>query len=85
VYQKASAPGEPIALNLQISEPQNLSVLPYHVPMKTCTKPKPGPYKREYEFELNPAGVFESYELTTLGWMIAFALSKSAEEAKIPG
>ncbi len=85
VYQKASAPGEPITPNLQISEAQNLSVLPYHVPMKTCTKPKPGPYKREDEFEVNPAGVSESYELTTLGWMIASALSRSAEEAKIPG
>ena len=37
VYQKASSPGEPIAPNLEISEAQNLSVFPYHVPMKTCT------------------------------------------------
>ena len=53
--------------------------------MKTCTKPKPGPYKREDEFEVNPACVSESYELITLGWMIASALSRSADEAKIPG
>ena len=30
----------------KLVEAQNLSVLPYHVPMKTCTKPKPELYKR---------------------------------------
>ena len=34
---------------------------------------------------MNHAGVSESYELTTFGWMIASALSISAQEAKIPG
>ena len=34
---------------------------------------------------MNPAGVSESYKWNSLGWMIASALSRSAEEAKIPG
>ena len=40
VYQKASAPGEPVAHNLEICEADSLSVLPYHVPIKPCSKPK---------------------------------------------
>ena len=43
VYQKASAPGEQLAPSLEIHEALNLSVLPYHVPIKPCGKPKPGP------------------------------------------
>ncbi len=58
--------------------------------MEPCSKPKPGPYKREQEFKVSSTGVAESYELTTLGWMIATALTISAESeesesGKIPG
>ena len=75
VYQKASAPGEPVAHNLEICEAHSLSVLPYHVPIKPCSKPKPGPYKREHEFKVNSGGVAESYQLNTHGWLIASAVS----------
>ena len=60
VYQKANAPGEQEAPSLEIHEAQNLSVLPYHVPIKPCDKPKPGPCKKDREFEVNSRGVAES-------------------------
>ena len=46
VYQKANAPGEVIAPHLELSEANNLSVAPYHVPIKPCSKPKPGLAKK---------------------------------------
>jgi hypothetical protein len=64
VYQKADAPREQIASNLELSIAQNLSVLPYHVPIKQCSKPKPGPDKRKLEFKMC------SRITTTIGWMI---------------
>ncbi len=88
VYQKAGAPGEPIAPNLELTDTQSLSVLPYHVPILPCGKPKPGPDKREQEFKVGSTSVAKSYKLTTLGWMIASALSRSADsgsQGKIPG
>ena len=89
VYQKASASGEQIAPNLEICEARNLSVLPYHVPIKPCSKPKPGPYKREHEFKVNSRDVAELYQLNTLGWVIASALSSQSTESelhiRIPG
>ena len=83
VYQKASASGEHLAPSLEIHEAKNLSVLPYHVPIKPCGKPKPGPYKRDHEFEVNSGGVAESYQLNTLGWMIASALSSRSAESEL--
>jgi len=71
VYQKANAPGEQVALS---HEAQDLSVLPYHVPMVN-------PCKRDYEFEVNSGGVAESYQLSTLGWMIVSALSSQSAES----
>ena len=47
VYQKADAAGEPIAPNLKLSDTLNLSVLPHHVLIVPCGKPKPGTDKRE--------------------------------------
>ena len=88
VYQKADAPGEPITPNLKLSDAQNLSVLPYHVPIESCSKPKPQPDKREQEFKVCSTDVAKSYERTTIGWIIASALSRSAEsesQGKIPG
>ena len=88
VYQKADAPGEPIAPVLELSDAQNLSVLPYHIPIEPCSKPKPGPDKREQKFEVSSTCITESHEPTTLGWMIASALLRSAEngpQCKIPG
>ena len=48
VYPKAIAPGEVIAPRLELSEAKNLSVAPYHVPIKPCSKPKPGLAKRAH-------------------------------------
>ena len=67
---------------------KNLTVTPYNVPIKPCSKPKPQVAKRTHEFEVNAAGVDDSYELTTLGLIIASALSKEKEDGesgKIPG
>jgi len=67
---------------------KNLTVTPYNVPIKPCSKPKPQVAKRTHEFEVNATGVDNSYELTTLGWIIASALSKEKEDGesgKIPG
>ena len=75
VCQKASAPGEPVAHNLEICEAHSLSVIMY-------------PYKREHEFKVNSGGVAESYQLNTHGWLIASAVSRSTEselQVKIPG
>ena len=88
VYQKANATGEYIAPSLELSEAKNLMVLPYHVPIKPCSKPKPGPYSRMNKFEVDNTGVSATYKLTTLGWIIASALSRSkenGEQSHIPG
>ena len=87
VYQKANAPGEVIAPSLEIQEVKTQSVQPYHVPMKHCNKPKPGPYKSEQEFRVCDIGTFEAGKQATLGWMIAYALSSanSNSQEKIPG
>ena len=88
VYQKADAPGEQVALNLDLNAAKSLSVHPYHVPIEPCKKPKPGPDKREQEFKVGSTGVAESCRLTTLAWLIASAISKSVENGslgKIPG
>ena len=87
--QHCSVSGEQIAPNLKICEAQNLSVLPYYVPIEPCGKPKPGTYKKEHEFKVNYAGVAELYQLNTLGWMISCALSSQSADSespvKIPG
>ena len=75
--------GEVIAPNLEVSEAKNLTVTPYNVPIKPCSKPKPQVAKRTHEFEVNATGVDDCYELTTLGWIIASALSKEKEEEKV--
>ncbi len=67
MYQKAGAPGEPIAPNLELTDTQSLSVLPYHVPILPCGKPKHGPDKREQEFKVGSTSVAKSYKLSTLG------------------
>lgn len=88
VYQKANAAGEFIAPSLELSEAKNLSVAPYHVPIKQCSKPKPGLVKRAQEFKVDTKGVAESYKLTTLGWVIASTLSRdkdNGEHSSIPG
>ena len=85
VYQKADAPGEPIAPNLEVSDAPNLSVLPYHVLMESCNKPKPVPDKREQEFQPGTTGVAEPYKKATLGWIIAFTLSRLESLGQIPG
>jgi hypothetical protein len=82
VYQKADAPGDPIAPNM---DAPNLSVLPYHVPIESCNKPNPLPYKREQEFQPGTTGVTESHKKATLGWMIAFTLSRLESLGQIPG
>jgi len=56
---------------------KNLSVLPYHVPIKSCNKPKPGPPKREEDFKVQTTGVSTSYELSNLWWLIASTLSRA--------
>ena len=73
---------------LELSEAKNLLVLPYHVPIKPCSKPKPGLYSRVNKFEVDNTGVSARYKLTTLGWIIASALSRSkenGEQSHIPG
>ena len=73
---------------LELSEAKNLLVLPYHVPIKPCSKPKPGPYSRVNKFEVDNMGVSATYKLTTLGCIIASALSRSkenGEQSHIPG
>jgi len=82
VYQKENAPGEVIAPNLEVSEAKNLTVTAYNVPIKPCSKPKPQVAKRTHEFEVNATGVDDCYELTTLGWIIASALSKEKEDGE---
>lgn len=87
MYQKADAPGEPVAPNLEVSDAPNLTIIPYHVPMKPCSKPKPVLQKRQQEFNVGSTGVAESHQLTTTGWVIASTLSRSENESqgKIPG
>jgi len=88
VYQKADAQGEQIASRLELTDTKNLSVDAYHVPIKSCSKPKSAANKRDEVFEVSSTGVAESHKLTTLAWMIASALSRSAEgalQSKIPG
>ena len=70
-----------MAPNLKICEAQNLSVLPYHVPIEPCGKQKPGPYKREHEFKVNYTGVAQ---LNTLGWMVACALLSQSADSESP-
>jgi len=82
VYQKENAPGEVIVPSLEVSEAKNLTVTPYNVPIKPCSKPKPEVAKRTHEFEVNATGVDDSYELTTLGWIIVSALSKEKEDGE---
>jgi len=67
VYQKASEQGKLLA------------PCHYHICMKPCGKPKPGPYKGDQDFEVSSRGVAESYQLSTLGWMIAAAFSLRSE------
>lgn len=88
VYQKADVAGEYIAPSLELNEPKNLAIVPYHVPIMPCNKPKPGPFVRKDKFIVNTIGVDESYKLTTLGWIIALVLSRTKEgreQSKIPG
>ena len=71
-----------------VSEAKNLTVTPHNVPIKPSSKPKPQVAKRTHEFEVNVTCVDDSYELTTLGWIMASALSKEKEDGesgKIPG
>ena len=85
MHQKASTPGEPVAHNLEICEAHSLSVLPYHVPNKPYSKPKP---KRDHEFKVNSGGIAESYQLNTHGWLITSAGSRASEselQVQIPG
>jgi len=49
VYQKENAPGEVVASNLEVSEAKNLTVTPYNVPIKPCSKPKPQVAKRTHD------------------------------------
>lgn len=88
VYQKANVPGELVAPKLELTAAKNLSILPYHVPIKPCAKPKPEPDNRAQRFEASTTGVAQSYELTQLGWVIASTLSRAKEndeQSKIPG
>ena len=86
VYQKANATEEVIAPSLEVKEAKNLSVAPYHVPIKPCSKPKRGPIQRAHRFEINTTGVAESYQLTTKGWVITSALSReNGEKSTVPG
>ena len=73
---------------LALNKAKNLLVLPHHVPIKQCSKPKPGPYSRVNKFEVDNTCVSATYRLTTLGWIIASALSRSkenGEQSHIPG
>ena len=87
VYQKANASGEVITPMLELRKTNNLSVTPYHVPIKPCSKPKPRLIKRAQTFQVSTTGIAESYQLTTLGWLISSALSreKHGDQSKIPG
>ena len=73
VYQKASASGAPIAPPLHVTEVQNLSVTPYHVPMMQCSKPKfrsnvaSSDREDEEQFSVDQDGVDKSYQLTHFG------------------
>ena len=87
VYQDY-ATSEVIAPNLELSEAKSLTVTPYNVPIKSCSKPKPRVVKRTQKFKMNTKGIAESYELATLGWIIASAFSRENEDvnrSKIPG
>ena len=67
VYQKDYATGEVITLNLELSDAKSLTVTPYNVPIKSCSKPKPRVVKRTQKFKMNTNGIAKSYELVTLG------------------
>lgn len=72
--------------NLVFPKPIDSSISCTHI--EPCSKPKPGPDKREQEFKVGSTGVAESCQVTTLGWMIVSALLRSAEsgsQGKIPG
>ncbi len=88
VYQKENAPGEVIAPPLELRDASNLTVTPYNIPIKACSKPKAQVTKRTQKFEMNTTGVNESYQLDTIGWIIASALTgenAGGEQSKIPG
>ena len=73
---------------MELCEAKNLSVAPYHVPIKSCSKPKSGLVRKAQEFKVDTKGVVQSYELTILCWIIASALSRekdNGEHSRIPG
>ena len=91
IYQKADAPGEPIAppLCVDINQTNSLSITPHHTPLLHCQKPIPQTIQQYHteEFTVNSSGVSESYYLTQLGWIVVSALSrmKDCNACPIPG
>ena len=79
MYQKVNASGEVIAPSLEHSDAKKLSVSPYHVHVKPCSKPKPGLVKKAQEFKVDTKGVAQSYELSILGWIIPSALFREKD------
>ena len=89
VYQKADAPGEPIAGPLVIGDAHSFSVTPYHFNIMHCDKPKPQQTKRPEKFTVNKMGVSGSYQQTQMGWIFASAVSRMKQgslekSSKIP-
>ena len=90
VYQKADAPGEPVAPPLHIGDTKSRSLMVprHHTVMLQCEKPKASTsHKRTREFSINNSGVAGSYHLTQLGWVVAstFSRMKDARSSQIPG
>lgn len=82
IYQKAAAQGEPVAPPLKIDEANSLAVLPYHVHMMQCNKPKPKVTKRDLPFEISRDGINKSTQMSQLGWLLATVISRLKAEEK---
>lgn len=89
VYQKADAPGEPIASPLHVTDAQSLSVTPYHTAIIPCEKPKQKTpsEKRMIQFAIDKEGVDSTYQFTHLGWVVASTISRmnDGDSSRIPG
>ena len=76
VYQKKDAPGEAVAPPLTIKQTRNQTIMPYHVRLEHCEKPKPNQEKRRTEFAVSKEGIATRHQLSQLAWIVVRVLSR---------
>ena len=84
VYQKQDAPGDAVAPPLVIKESTIQTVLPYHVKIDSCEKPKPSQDQRAREFCVDKDGIGVEHQRRHLAWVLAHVLSKIKGHSQIP-